>query len=85
MDFGMMNKGHIFNLLYIVTMLWGVYEFKKFNYNIKEIIRIIKDFDKKIENNSDLKKNPFVKNIIDLTEKVNKIINIDNQNNLKLE
>lgn len=41
MDFRIINKNNIFNLLSILSIIWGVYEFKKFNSNLKEIIKLV--------------------------------------------
>ncbi len=72
------TKNLIPTIIYLLPLLWGIYEFKKFNENIKEVIKLIKDFNQKVEDNPILKNNPFIKNVIDLTEKFNQIINVKN-------
>ncbi len=65
------NLSNVQNYVFLLPICWGIYEFRKFRYEINGIHKKIDDI-----SNNHLEEYPFFDNLKTLVDKVNKIVNL---------
>tara|TARA_B100000965_G_C19260800_1_gene612945 strand:+ start:87 stop:302 length:216 start_codon:yes stop_codon:yes gene_type:complete len=67
----LLNVSNIQSYIFLLPICWGIYEFRKFRYEINGIHKKIDDI-----SNNRLEEYPFFDNLKTLVDKVNKIVNL---------